>query len=345
MQRFLSKRSSSSTPPRSTTLRAERAAIALSVGLSWPPDRRRRSAGRPSWQQLWESALQEHILHHHELPHGVRLQRPAWWRPGETIDRPLTQNRPREKHTIAVGLWARPPVLLPCFDKQATAPSPPSLHPCSVKNLIDCGGDLASNTLLLHLRHRNCENEQWRDNQGVRQRYLEEWEPAHRGRHRAMLMQLQFPLPGDRGQPLEWKRLARQYEAQSSETLQDTVKTAILAHNPQDPEWRRHVGLNATRLQWYDALKSEWKAMHQEFRQWGITDGNDTTPMEVDALMKGKGKNMQRQGQREGQRQRQRKEQGQGEGRNIRHVECEVFLLQGERPRPKGLPQVLGLAR
>ena len=31
--------------------------------------------------------------------------------------------------------------------------------------------------------------------------------------------------------------------------------------------------------------------------------------------------------------------------RNIRHVEYEVFLLQGERPRPKGLPQVLGLAR
>ena len=29
-------------------------------------------------------------MNHHELPHGVRLQRPAWWRPGEAIDRPLT---------------------------------------------------------------------------------------------------------------------------------------------------------------------------------------------------------------------------------------------------------------
>ena len=38
-------------------------------------------------------------------------------------------------------------------------------------------------------------------------------------------------------------------------------------------------------------LKSEWKAIHETYRQWGITDGNDTTPMEVDALMKGKGKN------------------------------------------------------
>ena len=124
-------------------------------------------------------------------------------------------------------------------------------------------------------------------------RFLEEWEPAHRGRYRAMLMQLlQFPFTGDRGQALEeWERLVRQYEAQSSDTLQDTIKAAILAHNPQDPEWRRHVGLNATRLQGYDALKSEWKGMHQAYRQWGIADGKDTTPMEVHALMNGNGKN------------------------------------------------------
>ena len=29
-------------------------------------------------------------LHYHELPHGVRLQRPGWWRPGYAIARPLT---------------------------------------------------------------------------------------------------------------------------------------------------------------------------------------------------------------------------------------------------------------
>ena len=58
----------------------------------------------------------------------------------------------------------------------------------------------------------------------------------------------------------------RQYEAQSSVTIQDTIKAAaILAHNPQDPEWRRHVGLNATRLQGYEALESEWKAMHEAY--------------------------------------------------------------------------------
>ena len=50
----------------------------------------KQTRGRPSWQQLWERALQDHIMNHHELPHGIRLQRPVWWRPGEAIDRPLT---------------------------------------------------------------------------------------------------------------------------------------------------------------------------------------------------------------------------------------------------------------
>ena len=95
MDRFVSKRSSSSVDLDASSLddvRAERAAIALSVGLSWPPDRyTKQTRGRPSRQQLWERALQDHILEHHELPHGVRLQRPVWWRPGEAIDRTLTQ--------------------------------------------------------------------------------------------------------------------------------------------------------------------------------------------------------------------------------------------------------------
>ena len=123
-------------------------------------------------------------------------------------------------------------------------------------------------------------------------RFQGEWEPAHRGRYRAMLMQLlQIPFLVDRGQALEeWERLVRQYEAQSSDTLQDTIKAAILAHNPQDPEWRRHVGLNAARLQGYDALRIGWKAMHQAYRQWGMADESEATPMEVNALTMGKGK-------------------------------------------------------
>ena len=79
-----------------------------------------------------------------------------------------------------------------------------------------------------------------------------------RGRHRAMLMQLlQCPLIGSRGQALEECECpARQYEAQNVDTLRDTIKAAILAHNPQDSEWCRCVRLSATGLQDHDALKS-----------------------------------------------------------------------------------------
>ena len=56
-------------------------------------------------------------------------------------------------------------------------------------------------------------------------RFLEEWERAHRGRYGAMLMHLlQFAIAGNRSQALEeWERLVRQYEAQSSDMLQDTI--------------------------------------------------------------------------------------------------------------------------
>ena len=54
MDRFVSKRSSSSVDLDASSLddvRAERAAIALSVGLSWPPDRyTKQTRGRPSRQ-------------------------------------------------------------------------------------------------------------------------------------------------------------------------------------------------------------------------------------------------------------------------------------------------------
>ena len=56
-------------------------------------------------------------------------------------------------------------------------------------------------------------------------------ESRRTGRCQAMLMQLlQFPFTGDRGQASEeWERLVQQYEAQSSDTLQDTIKAAMLS--------------------------------------------------------------------------------------------------------------------
>ena len=96
-------------------------------------------------------------------------------------------------------------------------------------------------------------------------RSLEEREPVNRGRYRAMLMQLlQCPLMGSRGRALEeCERPVRQNEAQNLDTLRDTIKAAILAHNPQDSEWCRYVRLGATRLQEHDALKSMWKEKGQ----------------------------------------------------------------------------------
>ena len=179
-------------------------------------------------------------------------------------------------------------------------------------------------------------------------RFLEEWEPAHRERYRAMLMQLlQFPFTGDRGQALEkWERLVRQHEAQSSDTLQDTIKAATLALIPQDPERRRHVGLNATRLQGYHGLRSERKAMHQAYRQWGIADGNDTTPMEVDALMKGKGKNKGKgKGKENGKEKGKAKSKDKPKEGTSDTSRMKCFFCKEKGHARKGLPQVLGLAR
>ena len=107
-----------------------------------------------------------------------------------------------------------------------------------------------------------------------------------------MLMQLlRFLFTGGRGQALEeWERLVRQDEAHSSDTHQDTFKAVVLAHNPQDPEWRKHVGLSAAMLQAYDALRVEWKAVFHAYRQWCMADGSEATPIEIIALTKGWGK-------------------------------------------------------
>ena len=104
-------------------------------------------------------------------------------------------------------------------------------------------------------------------------RLLEEWEPDHRGRYRAMLMQLlQFPFTGDRsglGGVGTTRAAVRGTELRHTSGHDQSSNTGT--HNPQDPEWRRHV-------------------MHQAYRQWSMADGNEATPMEVDVLTKVKAK-------------------------------------------------------
>ena len=100
-------------------------------------------------------------------------------------------------------------------------------------------------------------------------RFLEEREPVNRGQYRAMLMQLlQCLLMEGRGRASEeWECAVRQYEAQNLDTLQDTIKAATLAHNPQDSEWCRFVRLSATSLQRYDALKRQTQRQREKQAQ------------------------------------------------------------------------------
>ena len=53
-------------------------------------------------------------MNHHELPQGIRLQRPAWWRPGEAIDRPLTHEELAHIRTPCAAPAAAPVEDEPC---------------------------------------------------------------------------------------------------------------------------------------------------------------------------------------------------------------------------------------
>ena len=78
--------------------------------------------------------------------------------------------------------------------------------------------------------------------------FLEEWE-TRPPRTLSSQADADPAVCSHQGQALEeGERLVRHCEAQSGDTLQDTIKAAVFAHNPQDSEWRKHVGLNATRM-------------------------------------------------------------------------------------------------
>ena len=75
-------------------------------------------------------------------------------------------------------------------------------------------------------------------------RFLEEWEPVNRSRHRANADTI-AAMSSDGKQRSSvggvGERPVQRYEAQNLDTLRDTIKAAILAHNPQDSEWCRCV--------------------------------------------------------------------------------------------------------
>ena len=84
--------------------------------------------------------------------------------------------------------------------------------------------------------------------------------------------------------------------------------------------------------------------------QWGITDGNDTTPMEVDALMKGKGKNKGK-GKGKDKGKQKGKEKGKAKSKvktkegtsDASNAKCSFCKEKGHAR--KDCPKSLGLAR
>ena len=104
-KRFMSSHPSSQREPQTyDDVRTERAAIALSGGFSGPLVKRQRSAGRPTFQETRERAVQEQILQFHELPNGAYPIRAVWWRPGQPIVRPLTADVIANVSTLFVAV-------------------------------------------------------------------------------------------------------------------------------------------------------------------------------------------------------------------------------------------------
>ena len=59
---------------------------ALAIGLPWPKPK--QVAGRPSATKQWQNKLYASIIAGDELPDGVGLEPPAWWKRGDGLSPP-----------------------------------------------------------------------------------------------------------------------------------------------------------------------------------------------------------------------------------------------------------------
>ena len=101
MQRFVSKRSSSSVdlnPSSRDDMRTERAAIALSVGLSWPPAKRRSSCGNVLFRSTSSTTVSSRMVSAYSGRAGGNQET-------SSPDRSLTRRSP----TSALPVPLRPP--------------------------------------------------------------------------------------------------------------------------------------------------------------------------------------------------------------------------------------------
>eukprot|EP00969_Alexandrium_andersonii_P355208 15443871-Alexandrium_andersonii.AAC.1 len=86
----------------------------------------------------------------------------------------------------------------------------------------------------------------------------------------------------------KWEKMVSDYEEQSGNTLSDDIKAAVLAGKIGDDDLAKHMKLNASRLESYRSVRDEVQSFVQANRNWNATGSQEPSPMELDALQKGR---------------------------------------------------------
>ena len=115
-----------------------------------------------------------------------------------------------------------------------------------------------------------------------------QWEPRAKTRLTGMLVQiLKKTFGGDIQNGLEsWERLIREFESQSEYKLPDFVLCGIILAGIEDHVMKEHIAMSSNRLDSYLKMKSEIVCIART-----KAAVSRASPMEIDAIYKGKGKN------------------------------------------------------
>ena len=120
---------------------------------------------------------------------------------------------------------------------------------------------------------------------------ISEYEPRTRGRHGVMLdniLTVSFPSGAALLPKLEsWEREVQEYEEQTADALQDSIKMNVLIRAQEDHALKGHLTLNAARLTTYSLMKAEIVGIVSNQREWKSANTDGVIPMQVDAF-KGK---------------------------------------------------------
>ena len=119
--------------------------------------------------------------------------------------------------------------------------------------------------------------------------FFAEWEPAHQNRFGNLLLQiLNTKFKGESLKELEaWETQIREYEGSTLDRIANNIRQATYQNGlPENSVLLQHLQLNSDRYEKYADLKGVIENYHRSKKAW-TTQG---TPMDVDALQKGRGK-------------------------------------------------------